>query len=164
MSLLVARGTADQEKRVRQLLCEAGPRSFSPLKRLAVNWQLRYNAACFYSRLAKGAPAAEREAHLETANMLLKQVLSDPAHQITGGWLLEDPDLELARQWAGGDWKHVNVIEKVTKPQAVTTKAAKPVVVAARRAATALKPKRSAKSPRARKPAKARVPGKAKKP
>lgn len=162
MSLLVADGSADQEKRVKQLLCEADARSFTPFKRLALNWQVRYNAACFYSRLAGNSQGTVRKTHLARANKLLQEVLSDPRHQITGSWLSSDPDLEQVRKWKGGDWQHVNVIEKVTKPTA--KKAAKPAVVAARKAAKAFRRKQTAKPRGARKAAKAPVAGTAAKP
>jgi hypothetical protein len=121
MSVLVADKTpGETEKRTRaveKLLCDSSPASFTLCTRLAVNWQVRYNAACYFARLATSNTDNEP---LSRANALLKKVLSDPNHQVTGKWLRGDPDLEYLRKWPGGGERHdVNVIEQVLGSESV---------------------------------------------
>jgi hypothetical protein len=119
---------------IKALLREGRPPTDLPHLRLylssSINWQARYNAACYYSRRAAeaqnaiGPPARLIEAlpegggragaqakvamltgtiakALAEADALLKQVLRDPVHGVTGQWLRADPDLTALRAWPG---------------------------------------------------------------
>jgi hypothetical protein len=102
--------TTYRDSAVAKLLCEKFPRSYTLRALLRVNWQVRYNATCYYSRRAKSAQADEKKWLLHHANRLLEEVLRDPRHEVTGAWLRRDPDLASLRKWEGGGWNDVNVI------------------------------------------------------
>jgi hypothetical protein len=103
----------DADKEVDALLHEAFPPDHPLRAWLGVNWQVRYNAACYYSRRAKAVKTKKQEdALLARANELLTEVLRDPRQEVTGAWLDRDPDLYLLRNWPGSGWrkKEINVI------------------------------------------------------
>lgn len=104
--------------KVRTLLGETSrAQAIKALRRLRVNWQVRYIAACFYARRAapdKATDKNSRDAHLRAANELLRQVLSDPRHEVDREWLRIDPDLEPLRNWKDSNWPGLVVLGSVT--------------------------------------------------
>jgi hypothetical protein len=106
--VLLGEDTDGADRDVKKLLCETYRQSYRLLARLSVNWQVRYNAACYYARRARYATDDDRL--LSHANQLLEEVLRDPKHEVTGAWLRRDSDLEPLRKWSGAGWRDVNVI------------------------------------------------------
>jgi hypothetical protein len=116
MSVLIAREShepepAGREKQVKRLLCETRPQSYTLFNRLAVNWQVRYNAACYYARRAGlEGDETKKDMCLQQANKLLTDVLSDPNYEVTGSWICADPDLASLREWTAAPWDRINVL------------------------------------------------------
>jgi hypothetical protein len=110
----------ERERAVKRLLCEGSPYSYTPFDRFAVNWQVRYNAACYYARRAS-KDREHRRSCLENANRLLLAVLSDPSHEITGSWLCNDPDLESLHGWPGFHWEQLNVLGGISAAEPTST-------------------------------------------
>jgi tetratricopeptide (TPR) repeat protein len=101
------------DSRVAELLCKT-PSRRTLTDWLGLNWQVRYNAACYYSRRAKRKRGKDREDLLRKANTLLVECLRDPQNEITGPWLRRDPDLKTLRNWHGAGWDGVNVVHGLT--------------------------------------------------
>ncbi len=102
--------------RVRTLLGETSRApAIKAFKRLRVNWQVRYIAACFYARRAV-TDKNSTDDHLKAANELLREVLTDPRHGVDRKWLGLDPDLEPLREWESSNWQELEVLGRVAEP------------------------------------------------
>jgi hypothetical protein len=116
MSLVIAHESRapepdKREREVKRLLCESFPQSYTLFNRLAVDSQVRYNAACYYARRASvESDQKKMDACLQQANRLLAAVLSDPSHEVTGPWLCADPDLASLRDWTTAPWNRISVL------------------------------------------------------